>query len=134
MQARSTLAAITCPSPMPSDCRLGENALVTIGLEAPATLPVPSQPVKGQIWVHVQSMASSTTFDPRQDPPKIGGDLQDVARGVHEEFDELLDPATVDASLERVSATFAHAKFRGFVPLLVRRYVSDDLHKRIELA
>jgi hypothetical protein len=39
--------------------------------------------------------------------------------GVDEKFDELLDPATVDASLERVSATFAHAKIRGFVPLLV---------------
>ena len=79
-------------------------------------------------------MASSTTFDTRQDPPKISGDLQDVARGVHEKYDELLDPATVDASLERVSATFAHAKIRGFVPLLVRRYVSEDLHKRLEAA
>ena len=79
-------------------------------------------------------MASSTTFDTRQDPPKISGDLQDVARGVHEKYDELLGPATVDASLERVSATFAHAKIRGFVPLLVRRYVSEDLHKRLEAA
>ena len=79
-------------------------------------------------------MESSTTLDPRQDPPKISGDLQEVARGVHEKFDELLDPLTVDASLERVSATFAHAKIRGFVPLLVRRYVSEDLHKRIEAA
>jgi hypothetical protein len=79
-------------------------------------------------------MTSSTTFDPRQDPPKISGDLQDVARGVHEQFDEVLDPATVDASLERVSAKFADAKIRGFVPLLVRRYVSEDLHKLIEVA
>ena len=79
-------------------------------------------------------MESSKRLDPRQDPPRISGDLQDVARGVHEKFDELLDPATVDASLERVSATFANAKIRGFVPLLVRRYVSEDLQKRIELA
>jgi hypothetical protein len=79
-------------------------------------------------------MASSTTYDPRQDPPKISGDLQDVARGVHEEFDVLLDPAMVNESLERVSAKFADAKIRGFVPLLVRRYVNDELHKRIEPA
>ena len=79
-------------------------------------------------------MESSTTLDPRQDPPKISGDLQDVARGVHEKFDELLDAATVNASLERVSATFADAKIRGFVPLMVRRYVNEDLHHLIEVA
>ena len=79
-------------------------------------------------------MTSSTTFDPRQDSPRISGDLQDVARGVHERFDEVLDPATVDASLERVSAKFADAKIRGFVPLLVRRYVSEDLSKLIDVA
>ena len=79
-------------------------------------------------------MTSSTTFDPRQDSPRISGDLQDVARGVHEKFDEVLDPATVDASLERVSATFADARIRGFVPLMVRRYVSEDLHHLVEVA
>ena len=57
-----------------------------------------------------------------------------MARGVHEKYDELLDPATVDASLERVSATFANAKIRGFVPLMVRRYVNEDLHHLIEVA
>ena len=79
-------------------------------------------------------MTSSTTFGPHQDPPRISGELQDVARGVHEKFDELLDPATVDASLERMSAKFADAKIRGFVPLLVRRYVSEDLSKLIDVA
>ena len=79
-------------------------------------------------------MTSSTTFDPRQDPPRISGDLQDVVRGAHEKFDEVLDPATVDACLARVSAKFADARIRGFVPLLVRRYVSEDLHKLIEVA
>ena len=73
-------------------------------------------------------------LDPRQDPPKLSGDLQDVARGVHEKYDELLDPATVNASLERVSATFADARIRGFVPLMVQRYVSEDLHKMLEVA
>jgi hypothetical protein len=76
-------------------------------------------------------MASSTTLGPRQDPPKIDGDLQDVAREIHEDFDELLDPTTVNESLERVSAKFAKAKVRSFVPLLVRRYVSDELRGRV---
>ena len=79
-------------------------------------------------------MTSSTSIDPRQDPPRISGDLQDVVRGAHEKFDEVLDPATVDACLARVSAKFAGAKIRGFVPLLVRRYVSEDLHKLIDVA
>lgn len=79
-------------------------------------------------------MPSSTTVDPVQDPPRISGDLQDVARGVHERFDEVLDPVTVDASLERVSAKFADATVRAFVPLLVRRYVSEDLDEQIEEA
>jgi len=79
-------------------------------------------------------MTSSTSIDPRQDPPRISGDLQDVVRGAHEKFDEVLDPATVDACLARVSAKFADARIRGFVPLLVRRYVSEDLHKLIEVA
>src|ERR1019366_1362880 len=47
---------------------------------------------------------------PRQDPPKINGDLQDVARGVHEGFDELLDPTAVDEGLGRVSALFAESQ------------------------
>ena len=79
-------------------------------------------------------MASSTTFNPRQNPPKINGDLQDVARRVHQEFGEQLDATVVNASLERVSAMFTDAKIRGFVPLLVRRYVNDELQKRVEQA
>src|ERR1035437_5738759 len=61
-------------------------------------------------------MASSTTFNPRQNPPKINGDLQDVARRVHQEFYEQLDATVVNASLERVSALFTDAKIRGFAP------------------
>ena len=77
-------------------------------------------------------MASSTTLNPRQDLPKINGDLQDVARRVHEEFDEQLNARVVNASLERVSAMFTDAKIRGFVPLLVRRYVRDELQECVE--
>jgi hypothetical protein len=79
-------------------------------------------------------MASSTTFNPRQNLSKVNGDLQDVARRVHEEFDEQLDATVVNASLERVSGMFADAKIRGFVPLLVRRYVNDELQERVEQA
>jgi hypothetical protein len=72
--------------------------------------------------------------NPRQDPPKINGDLNDVAHGVHQEFDEQLDPKTVDECLNRVAAKFVDAKVRSFVPLLVRRYVSAELHGRVEQA
>lgn len=79
-------------------------------------------------------MARSTMADPRQDPPNINSDLKDVAHGVHQEFDELLDPDAVDECLDRVAAKFVNAKVRAFVPLLVRRYVSDELHGRVEQA
>jgi hypothetical protein len=79
-------------------------------------------------------MASSTISDPRQDLPKINGDLTDVAHGLHKEFDELLDPAAVDECIHRVAAKFVDAKVRSFVPLLVRRYVRAELHGRVELA
>jgi len=38
----------------------------------------------------------------------------------------------VDECLTRVSALFIDAKVRAFVPLLVRRYVNDELQERIE--
>jgi hypothetical protein len=79
-------------------------------------------------------MASSTTFNRRQNLSKVNGDLQDVARRVHEEFDEQLDATVVNARLERVSGMFTDAKIRGFVPLLVRRYVNDELQERVEQA
>ena len=77
-------------------------------------------------------MASSTMFDARQDQPTISADLQDVVHQVHQEFDERLDPLTVDECLDRVAAKFDDAKVRSFVPLLVRRYVLDELHERVE--
>ncbi|MBC7559204.1 MAG: hypothetical protein H7270_07560 [Dermatophilaceae bacterium] len=79
-------------------------------------------------------MVSSTVFNPRTGQPTIQGDLQDVAHRVHEEFDGKLDPRAVDECLARVAAEFTDAKVRSFVPLLVRRYVSDELQGRLEHA
>lgn len=79
-------------------------------------------------------MVSSTAFDAQNGQPKINGDLQDVAHGVHEEFDERLDPQAVDECLARVAAGFTDARVRSFVPLLVRRYVRDELQERLEHA
>jgi hypothetical protein len=76
-------------------------------------------------------MASSTAFDPRTGGPKVNADLQDVAHQVHEEFADRLDPHDVDECLHRVSATFDNATVRSFVPLLVRRYVRDELRERL---
>ncbi len=76
-------------------------------------------------------MVSSKAFGARTGPPEIQGDLQDVAHGVHQRFDEELDPEAVDECLARVAAEFTDAKVRSFVPLLVRRYVSDELQDRL---
>ena len=54
-----------------------------------------------------------------------------MACRVHEEFDEKLDPRTIDECLAKVAAQFADAKVRSFVPLLVRRYVRDELQARL---
>jgi len=79
-------------------------------------------------------MVSSAPFGARTGEPRIQGDLRDVAHGVHQEFDEKLDSRAVDECLSRVAAEFTDAKVRSFVPLLVRRYVSDELQKRLEHA
>lgn len=79
-------------------------------------------------------MARSTPFDARQGRPKLNGDLQDVAHGIHQEFDEHLDPRAVAECLDRIAAKFVNAKVRAFVPLLVRRYISDEPRKRVQQA
>lgn len=79
-------------------------------------------------------MVSSKPLGAHTGQPRIQGDLQDVAHGVHQEFDEKLDPRAVDECLARVAAKFTDAKVRSFVPLLVRRYVSDELQERLEHA
>jgi RNase H-fold protein (predicted Holliday junction resolvase) len=76
-------------------------------------------------------MAVSTPINTREGRPEINADLQDIAHRIHEEFDERLDPRLVDESLVTVAATFADASVRSFVPLLVRRYVSEDLQARL---
>ncbi len=59
--------------------------------------------------------------------PEIDPELHDVANIVHQEFDGLLDPHAVDECLEKVSARFIGASVRSFIPLLVRRYVREEL-------
>jgi hypothetical protein len=79
-------------------------------------------------------MVSFKPLGARADQPRIQGDLQDVADGIHQEFDEKLDPRVVDECLARVAAEFADATVRSFVPLLVRRYVINELQERLEHA
>jgi len=83
---------------------------------------------------YVEGMARSTSSDPRSDGSSINADLQDVAHQVHQEFADQLDPGDVDECLDRIAAKFDDAKVRSFVPLLVRRYVRDELHERLKSA
>lgn len=76
-------------------------------------------------------MPSPTAFDARPGRSEINADLQDVAHRIHEEFTDRLDPSEVDECLARVAAKFDDAKVRSFVPLLVRRYVNDELNERL---
>jgi hypothetical protein len=79
-------------------------------------------------------MARSTSSDPRPHKPTINADLQDVAHQMREEFADQLDPGDVDECLDRIAAKSDDAKVRSFVPLLVRRYVRDELHERLKSA
>jgi len=67
----------------------------------------------------------------RPGQPVFDQDLHDVAHVVHEEFDGRLDPHAVDECLDQVAAQFAGASVRSFVPLLVRRYVREELQTRL---
>lgn len=58
-------------------------------------------------------------------------DLHDVAFLVHEEFDEKLGPHAVDQCMDQVAVRFVGAPIRSFVPLLVRRYVREELQARL---
>jgi hypothetical protein len=78
-----------------------------------------------------QGMASPTTSTARPSPSQINADLQDLAHQVHQEFDDRLDPRAIDECLAKVAARFADARVRSFVPLLVRRYVRDELQARL---
>jgi hypothetical protein len=76
-------------------------------------------------------MANLSSVDSRAGQPEIDSELHDVAHFVHEEFDDLLDPRAVDECLSQVTARFEGAPVRVFVPLLVRRYVSEELKTRL---
>jgi hypothetical protein len=76
-------------------------------------------------------MASPTSSSARPGRPEVDTDLQKIAHLVHEEFDERLDPHAIDECLDKVAARFADAKVHSFVPLLVRRYVRDELQARL---
>jgi hypothetical protein len=78
-----------------------------------------------------QGMASPTPSTTRSTPSQINADLQDVAHQVHQEFDDRLDRHVIDECLAKVAAQFADARVRSFVPLLVRRYVRDELQARL---
>jgi len=54
--------------------------------------------------------------------------------GVHEEFDTHVDPSVVDECLNQIAARFEGATVHSFVPLLVRRYVREELQTRLRQA
>lgn len=82
-------------------------------------------------WGYLAAMASSNAFDALPGRPTINPDLEDVADQVRHQFADRIDPGEVDECLARVAAKFDDAKVRSFVPLLVRRYVVDELQGRI---
>jgi hypothetical protein len=72
-------------------------------------------------------MARSTAFDARPGQPEIHADLQDVAHQVRQEFADRLDSRQVDECLNPMTAELNEAQGRSLVPLLVRRYVREEL-------
>jgi hypothetical protein len=83
---------------------------------------------------YVEDMASVRTSDASGRSEISPDPLQDVAHRLREEFANRLDPAEVDECFNRVATKFTNAKVRSFVPLLVRRYVSDELQQRLKQA
>jgi hypothetical protein len=76
-------------------------------------------------------MASLLPADSVADRPTLDPTLNDVAKRVHEEFDDHLDPSDVDECLDRIAARFEGATVRSFIPLLVRRYVREEQQARV---
>jgi hypothetical protein len=75
-------------------------------------------------------MCTATVPHTHPGSPEINADLQDVAHVVHQEFDDRLDPRVIDECLARVAARFTQSTVRSFVPLLVLRYVREELQTR----
>ena len=79
-------------------------------------------------------MASFLSADSRPGRPTIDPDLHEVANRVHEEFDDHMDPNVVDECLKQIADRFAGATVHSFIPLLVRRYVREELQTRLRQA
>jgi hypothetical protein len=79
-------------------------------------------------------MASFLPAELRPGRPTIDPDLYEVANRVHEEFDDHVDPSVIDECLNQIAARFAGATVRSFIPLLVRRYVREELQTRLRQA
>ena len=80
---------------------------------------------------YVAGMASPQALDAGSGRPKINADLLDVADQLHREFANRLTSCEVNECLYQVAAKFEDANVRSFVPLLVRRYVRDELQARL---
>ncbi len=76
-------------------------------------------------------MASLMPADSVADRPTLDPTLNDVAKRVHEKFDDHLGSSAVDECLNQIAARFEGAKIRSFIPLLVRRYVREELQARV---
>jgi hypothetical protein len=76
-------------------------------------------------------MASVPPVDSGSASPGFDPALHVVANLIHEEFDDHLDPHAVDECLSQVAARFDGASIRSFVPLLVRRYVREELQQHL---
>lgn len=76
-------------------------------------------------------MASYLPVNSRPGRPEIDPDLRDVAHLIHQEYDDQVGTRAVDECLARVAARFAGARVRPFVPLLVGRYVREELQVRL---
>ena len=106
----------------------------------PQRCTTPLAPVQvdaARTWLiggYIEGMSGSAASAAHSGQLEIDADLKDVARQVHEEFADRLDPRQVDECFDRVAAKFAAVKVRSFVPLLVRRYVREELQASLEHA
>ena len=76
-------------------------------------------------------MASFSPVHSRPGRPEIDPDLHDVAHLIHQQYDDQLGTRAVDECIAQVAARFAGARVRPFVPLLVGRYVREELRARL---
>ncbi|MEP7369710.1 MAG: hypothetical protein ABI662_08655, partial [Dermatophilaceae bacterium] len=81
-----------------------------------------------------ETALSETALIGRSNPTHHASDpeLLGVAHLVHQEFDGRIDARAIDECLERVAARFIGAKVRSFVPLLVNRYVREELKASLQ--